>query len=290
MQNYHITTDSVVDLTPERMKELDVPFVSLHVHLDGEDFPDDMKPETTAKIFDAMHQGKVPTTSQATVEDFQNMWEPLLQAGEDILYIGLSSSISGTVNSAFVARDQLAERYSDRRIHIVDSLGGSSSQGVLLEHAVELKNSGMALDACFHAVEEMKQCVHHWFTVGDLAYLRRGGRVSGAAAVVATLLHIKPVMVVTTEGKLVPREKVKGRHASVKRLYELLCEKINLVAAKFVHITYAECLEDAKYLAKSIEERFPQLLVRMYSVGAVIGAHGGPGTLCISFLGQPRTI
>ncbi len=290
MQNYHITTDSVVDLTPEYLKELDVPFASLHVHLDGQDFPDDMKPETAEGIFSAMRQGKVPTTSQATVEDFFNIWEPLLRAEEDILYIGFSSALSGTINSALVAREQLMERYPGRRILIVDSLSGSASESVLLEHAVELKNSGLDIDACFKAIEEIKLRVQHYFTVGDLTYLRRGGRISGAAAVVASLLHIKPVMDVNTEGKLIPRERVKGRRTAVKRLYELLCEKIDLVTAKLVNITYAECLEEAKTLAHGIQERFPQLAVRIYSVGAVIGAHGGPGTLTLAFFGQPRTV
>ena len=288
MTQYRITTDSTADMTVQHMADLDIAFASLHVHIDGEEFPDDMRPETTERIFSAMHEGKVPSTSQVSVEDFIYMWEPALKAGEDVLYIGLSGALSGTINSAQVAREQLAEKYPDRSIRIIDSVSGSSSEGVLLEHAVELKSGGLTLDACYKALEDLKQQVNMWFTVGDLAYLRRGGRVSGAAAAIATLLHIKPVMEANPEGRLLVREKVKGRRASIKRLYEQLCERINIMASKLVHITHAECLEDAKELARSIQARFPDLTVRIYPVGAVIGAHGGPGTLTLAYVGKNR--
>ncbi len=288
MTQYRITTDSTADMTVQHMEELGIAFASLHVHLDGHEFLDDMLPETTERIFAAMHEGKVPTTSQVTVEDFINMWEPILQAGDDVLFIGLAGVLSGTMNSAYVAAAQLSERYPNRSIRIIDSVSGSSSEGVLLEHAAELKRGGLTLDACYKAIEDLKQQVNMWFTVGDLSYLRRGGRVSGAAAAIATLLHIKPVMEANPEGKLLVREKVKGRRAAIKRLYEQLCDRINVMASQLVHITHAECLEDAKVLARSITERFPELKVRIYPVGAVIGAHGGPGTLTLAYVGKKR--
>lgn len=288
MTQYHITTDSTADMTVQHMEELGIAFASLHVHLDGREFLDDMLPETTERIFRAMHEGKVPTTSQVTVEDFIQMWEPILQSGDDVLFIGLAGVLSGTMNSAYVAATQLTDRYPNSSIRIVDSVSGSASEGVLLEHAAELKRGGLTLDACYKAIEDLKQQVNMWFTVGDLAYLRRGGRVSGAAAAIATLLHIKPVMEASPEGKLLVREKVKGRRAAIKRLYEQLCERINIMASKLVHITHAECLEDAKELARSISARFPELTVRIYPVGAVIGAHGGPGTLTLAYVGKKR--
>lgn len=289
MAAYRITTDSTVDLNLERMEELKVPFVSLHLMLEGKDILDDMKLESAMMLYNAMREGKMGTTSQATVESFLELWEPMLQAGEDILYIGFSSALSGTVNSALIARGQLAERYPDRHILIVDSLCASAGEGMLLEHAVELQKSGLDIDACYKAVEELKLRVNHWFTVDDLTYLRRGGRVSGAAALFATLLSIKPVMDVSNEGKLIPREKVKGRRAAIKRMYEHLCEKIDVAASTFVNISHSDCIADAKYLMEIIKERFPKMIVRIYSVGAVIGSHSGPGTLALFFLGTPRT-
>ncbi len=282
---YRITTDSVVDLSPERMQELMVPFASLRVRVGDLELIDDMRPETIQTLMEAMRQGKTATTSQVTEEGFLNMWTPILEAGEDVLYIGISSGISGTVNSAHIARQELLSRFPERQILIVDSLALSSGEGVLLEEAVALKNSGLTLEACYKKIEQIKMSLQQWFTLADLTYARRGGRVSGAAAAVASLLHIKPVLSIDRDGKVITPEKIKGRRGAIKRLYEILCEKID-IAYKYVHITQVECLEEASNLAKSIQERFPELLVRIYTVGAVIGTHGGPGTLSLSFVGK----
>lgn len=289
MPTYQITTDSTVDLSLERMQELGVPFVSLHLLMDGQDILDDMKEESALRLYDAMRAGKIGTTSQATVESFLELWEPMLQSGQDILYVGFSSALSGTVNSALIAREQLAERYPDRSIRIVDSMCASSGEGMLLEHAVQLRESGLSLDDCHNAVEALKLRVHHWFTVDDLVYLKRGGRVSGAAATIATLLHIKPVMNVDNVGKLIPREKVKGRHAAIKRLFEQLQEHMDEKATTFINISQSDCMADAQALKSLIAQRFPTIPVRIYPVGAVIGAHSGPGTLALFFMGAPRT-
>ncbi len=282
---YRITTDSVVDLTPEHMKELDVAFASLRVHIGETELLDDMRPETIETLMQAMREGKVATTSQVTEADFINLWTPMLEAKEDVLFIGMSSALSGTVNSAHIARRELLSRYPERKILVVDSLALSSGEGVLLEEAVQMKNSGITLEACYKKLEELKSSLQLWFTLADLTYARRGGRLSGAAAAVASLLHIKPVLSIDREGKVITPEKIKGRRGAIRRMYELLCEKIDL-AYKYVHITQVECLEEAKGLAKSIQERFPELLVRIYTVGAVIGTHGGPGTLSLSFMGK----
>ncbi len=282
---YRITTDSVVDLTPERMQELGVSFAPLRVHIGETELLDDMRPETMQALIEAMREGKTPTTSQVTEEGFLNMWTPILEAGEDVLFIGISSGLSGTVNSAHIARQELISRFPARKILILDSLAASSGESVLLEEAVEMKNNGTALEVCYNKLEQLKNSLQVWFTLADLTYARRGGRVSGAAAAVASLLHIKPVMFIDGEGKAAAREKIKGRRGAIKRLYEILCEKIDL-AHKYVHITQMECLEEAKGLATSIQERFPELLVRIYTMGAVIGTHGGPGTLSLSFVGK----
>lgn len=288
--SYRITTDSTVDLSPARLRELDIPYVALHFLLDGQDITDDMTDVTAKMLYDAMRDGKVSTTSQATVESFVDLWTPLLESGEDILYIGFSSALSGTVNSGVLAREQLLEKYPERKIFVVDSLCASSGEGMLVEHAAALKATGMDLEASYEEIEKRKMKVHHWFTVDDLVYLRRGGRVSGAAALFATLLSIKPVMDTNSEGKLIPREKVKGRRAAIKRLYELLVEKIDQSACTFINISQADCYEDALQLKQLISEGYPQLPVNIYSVGAVIGSHSGPGTLALFFMGAPRTV
>ena len=287
--SFRITTDSTVDLTPMRLDELQVPFASLHLSLDGEELDDDMRPETAQHLYVSMRGGKIGTTSQATVESFLSQWEPMVQAGEDILYIGFSSALSGTVNSATIARQQLLETYPEACIMIVDSLCASAGEGLLLEHACMLRDSGMSCKETYKTIENMKLKVHHWFTVDDLTYLRRGGRVSGASAFVATLLGIKPVMHVNDEGKLIPLEKVKGRRKAIKRLYEHLLEKMDAAATKIVTISQADCIEDAKRLKDMILEKFPMIPVNIYSVGAVIGAHSGPGTLALFFIGKQNT-
>ncbi len=285
---YQITSDSTVDLTPERMQELGVPFVMLHVLLNGKDFPDDMKEESAHRIFNAMREGHSPTTAQATVENFLEIWEPILKAEEDILYIAFPSVLSGTINSALVAREQLLELYPQRRIEILDSACASSGEGMLLEHAVMLKNNGLGFEECLAAVEKLKQRIHHWFTVDDLVYLRRGGRVSGAAATIATLLSIKPILTVTPEGKLVSQDKIKGRRAAIKKLFKHLEDNINVDDTHFVNICHADARVEAQQLMELITERYPGMDVRIYSVGAVIGAHAGPGTLAVFFVGSPR--
>ncbi|MDR1620195.1 MAG: DegV family protein [Clostridiales bacterium] len=286
MSTFRITTDSAVDLSPERMEELGIPFVSLHLMLEEKDILDDMKMETSMYLYNRMRAGKVGVTSQATIESFLTMWEPMLQEGEDILYIGFSSALSGTINSGTIAREQLLQKYPERKIFIVDSLCASAGEGMLVEYAVQMKNEGMKLEALYNEVEETKQYLHHWFTVDDLAYLKRGGRVSGAAALFATLLSIKPVMRVDANGRLVPYTKVKGRRAAIKKLFEILCEKIDTVKAKIINISHADCLDDVNTLIGYVKSKFPHIPVHTYAVGAVIGAHAGPGTLALFFIGK----
>ncbi len=290
MSAYRITTDSTVDLNPARMSELSIPYVALHFLLEGRDIQDDMTEKTAKMLYNAMREGKVSTTSQATVESFVDLWTPILQNGEDILYIGFSSALSGTLNSSLLAKQQLLEKYPERKILIIDSLCASSGEGMLVEHAAALKEGGMGLDELYREIETRKMKVHHWFTVDDLVYLRRGGRVSGAAALFASLLSIKPVMNTNSEGKLIPREKIKGRRGAIKRLYELLVEKIDQTATTFINISHADCYEDAMQLKQLIHEGYPHLPVNIYSVGAVIGSHSGPGTLALFFMGTPRAV
>ena len=286
---YRITSDSTVDLTPARMEVLKVPFVQLHLHLEEKDIGDDMEASPALSLYNAMREGKIGTTSQATVESFAELWEPMLKDGEDILYIGFSSALSGTVNSATIAREQLLEKYPEGKIYIVDSLCASAGEGLFLEQVVDMQAQGMSVEEAYQAAEAFKLRVNHWFTVDDLVYLKRGGRISTAAAFIASLLSIKPVMRVSDEGKLVPFEKVKGRRAAVKRLFEHLCDKMDDQATVRINISQADCMKDAEQLKEFILEKYPNIPVHIYSVGAVIGAHSGPGTLALFFVGKDQT-
>ncbi|HWR18067.1 MAG TPA: DegV family protein [Clostridia bacterium] len=289
MAEYVITTDSTVDLGAERMQQLDVRFTTLKYLYRGEEFPDDMRDSSALKIYNAMRSGEVITTSQVNPDQFVLLWSDLLAAGKDILYIGFSSGLSGTVNSAQIAKGQLEAQYPDQKIYIVDSLCASGGEGMFLQHVLMKQKTGASLEECYAYAEGFKLRINHWFTVSELSYLRRGGRVSAAAALFADILGIKPVMNMDDTGHLIPREKVKGRRTAIKRMFEHLTELADIEDNPFFHITHADCMEDAQYLKDMLCERFPNIPVNISMVGAVIGSHCGPGTLALFFVGKPRT-
>ncbi len=288
MADYVITTDSTVDLGEERMKELGVRFTTLSYFYEGGSYPDDMRDASALKIYGAMRGGNVVTTSQANPEQFVALWSEFLNAGLDILYIGFSSGLSGTVNSAQLAKNQLEAQFPERKMYIVDSLCASGGEGMLLQHALMKKEQGATLEECYAFVEGLKLRVNHWYTVSELSYLKRGGRVSAAAALFADILGIKPVMNMDDTGHLIPREKVKGRRAAIKHMFLHLTELVDVAENPFFHITHADCMEDAQTLRQMLLERFPHIPVHISMVGAVIGSHCGPGTLALFFIGKPR--
>ncbi len=285
---YLITTDSTVDLSRSYMEELKVPYASLKYHMDDTDYDDDMTDDTARFIYASMLQGKMITTSQPTPEEFIDLWRPSLEEGLDVLHIGFSSALSGSVNSARIAMETLKEEFPGRAIQVVDSLGASGGEGMLLKHVLLNRDKGMSLEENYEWAQKNKLRIHHWYTVDDLIYLRRGGRVSGAAAFVAGLLHIKPVLNMDCGGHLTPREKVKGRRASIKRMMEKLETYICPEDNPFIWITHADCMSDALALKNMIAEKYPDIPVSISYVGAVIGAHAGPGTLALFFIGEGR--
>ena len=285
MSEYVIITDSTVDLGKERMQELGVSYVSLSYELEGKEYSDDMSDASALTIYTAMRAGKVVTTSQVVEQTFMDLWEPVLLEQKDILYICFSSGLSGTINSAQIAKDLLLKKYPERRIEVVDSLCASGGEGLLFQMVLGKKEEGLELSQCAAYAEALKLKVIHWFTVGELTYLRRGGRVGAIAATFADVLDIKPVLNVDAEGKLIPREKVKGRRGSIKRLMKHISEGIDLDATPFVHITHADSMADAQYLQDLIQQAY-DLPVYISQVGAVIGAHSGPGTLAVFFIGK----
>jgi DegV family protein with EDD domain len=288
MNDYQITSDSTVDLGRARMEELGVPYVRLVYIRDGVEKQDGMTDQCALEIYDNMRNGVVYKSAQANPEDFMAFWTPILESGRDILYIGFSSGLSGTVNSAFLARAELGPKYPERKIYIVDSLCASGGEGLLLEKAVEKKNAGATIDECRDYAEALKLRVNHWYTVAELSYLRRGGRVSATSAIVADILNIKPVMDMNDQGKLIPRERVKGRKAAVRRMFEHLSTRADMKENRYFRITHADCMDDALSLKQMLQERFEGIPVHISMVGAVIGSHCGPGTLALYFIGEPR--
>jgi DegV family protein with EDD domain len=288
MADYIITTDSTVDLPRKRMDELDIPRAYMSYIVGNSEYKDDMTEKSAAFLYELMRDGAAPTTAQVNTEDFLQLWTPLLERELDIVHVGFSSGLSGSTNSAMMAARDLTESYPKRKIYVVDSLCASGGEGYLLTLALEKQKSGAGASECFEYLENIKLRINHWFTVDDLVYLKRGGRVTPTAAFLANLLSIKPVLNVDSEGHLIPQEKVKGRRAAIKRLFEHMCELAVPDENKFVYITHADCENDALYLKSLIEEKFGGAAVSITMIGAIIGAHAGPGTLALFFLGKER--
>ena len=214
--------------------------------------------------------------------------EPHLQAGRDILYLGFSSALSGTYNAGAVAARQLSEKYPDRRLYAVDTLSASMGQGLLVYLTVQQKRAGATIEQARDYAEAQKLHLCHWFTVDDLNHLHRGGRVSATSAVLGTVLNIKPVLHMDDEGRLIFMEKVRGRRNSIKRLLDKMRETAIEPDKQIVFMSHGDCLEDAEYLAGRIREEWNVQDVVINYVGPVIGAHSGPGTLALFFLGAQR--
>ncbi len=287
MSSYRILTDSSADLPESLVGSLGLEAIQLDVMFEG----GDPMPNNTVDIKDfyaKLRAKQVATTSAVNIERFLQFFEPVLAAGEDIIYLGFSSGLSGTFNAAFVAAGELSEKYPERKIYAVDTLCASTGQGLLVYNAVQKKNEGADIDALRDYVENTKLKLCHWFTVDDLFFLKRGGRVSAATAIAGTLLQIKPVLHVDNAGKLVNVTKAKGRRASIDTMFEKMKTTGVDIKNQVVAICHGDCIEDAEYLAGKIrEEFFPKDIIISYT-GAVIGSHSGPGTLALFYIGTER--
>ena len=289
MADYVIFTDSSCDIAPELLAQWEVPFVSLTVKFDDEEksFANFDRPFPV--FYQKMRDGGVARTAAANMEAFKDAFRPVAEAGKDILYIGFSSGLSTTVNSGAMAAQELMEEYPGRRLITVDTFAASAGFGMLVWLAVQEKRRGADLDAAARFVEDHRFHLCHWFTVDDLVYLKRGGRVSAAAAFVGGLLNIKPVLHMDDPGHLIPMFKVRGRRASIKALADKYGElALNPGPDDTVFISHGDCLEDARLLEKMLSDRFGAKVQLITFVGPVIGSHSGPGTLALFFLGRER--
>lgn len=287
MQEYVLFTDSSADLPRSILAELDIRVLQLKVTLDGEATRANDQIEVK-DFYDTLRSKKGATTSTATLADFLDAFEPVLAEGKDVLYLGFSSGLSGTYNAGVMAAKELSERYPDRKIVTVDTLCASLGQGLLVYTAACMKRDGADLESVRVFVEDRKLHLCHWFTVDDLFFLKRGGRVSAATAVLGSLLSIKPVMHVDNNGKLVNVIKARGRKDAIGRLFDKMRDTAIDPSSQTIFISHGDCAEDAQLLADRVQKELGVKSVMIDYVGPVIGAHSGPGTLALFFFGTER--
>lgn len=285
--SYRIITDTCCDYPEEMYGELGLGLVRLSVNFRGESV-NTYSEEWLKDMFDGLRAGESATTAAANPAEWEAVIEPVLAAGEDALVLVFSSGLSTTYQSAVIAANDLMEKYPDRKVNVVDTLCASRGQGLLVYYACKKRDEGLDLAELTAWCEEKKFNLCHWFTVDDLMYLKRGGRVSAATALVGTMLQIKPVLHVDNEGHLINVSKVRGRKASIEALAKKLGETGLPGENDTIFICHGDCMDDAKYLEKLAKEKYGVKNVVIYYVGAVIGSHSGPGTLAIFYLGEHR--
>ena len=288
MNNYVIFTDSGTDFTKELIEELEVKQVELTIIVEGEE-PKPNNQVDNKELYAMLRAKKSATTSAVNTEDFKIAMRPYLEKGMDILYLGFSSGLSSTFHAGKLACEDLSEEFPERKLFAVDTLCASLGQGLLVYHAARMRLDGAEIEEVRDFAENNKLKLCHWFTVDDLFFLKRGGRVSAASAVLGTMLGIKPVMHVNNEGKLIKVGTVRGRKTSIDTLCEKAkVSKISEVAKRIAFISHGDCEDDAKYLAEKIKKEVGFKDVLIGYVGSVIGSHSGPGTLALFYLGAER--
>lgn len=293
MSNYILSCCSTADLDEQHLNERDIKYICFHFQLNDKDYPDDLGKSISFKDFyDSMAKGAMTKTSQVSVGEYTEYFESFLKDGKDVLHATLSSGISGTLNSATIARDQLKDKYPDRKIYVVDSLAASAGYGLLMNKLADLRDQGMGIDDLYQwTIDHRLEC-QHWFFVSDLKYLIRGGRVSKVAGAIGSVLNICPLMNVDYQGRLIVRAKVRGKSAVIKAQVEKMVQLATngLDYDDDCYISNSDCYEDARAVADLIEEKFPKMKgkVKIYSIGTTIGSHTGPGTVALFFWGSQR--
>ena len=288
MNNYVIFTDSACDIAPELLSEWGVEYLSLTFRFEGEDKEYGNGDMPVVDFYNKMREGGIAKTAAINGEKFKESFEKALKAGKDILYLGFSSGLSATYASAKFAAEELAQEYPERKIMTVDSLAASAGFGLLLYLTVKEKENGASIEEAAAFAENIKLKICHWFTVDDLKYLKRGGRVSPAVALVGTVLGIKPILHVDNEGHLIKKSTVRGRKASINALADKFEELAENTKGGTVYISHGDCDDDIKILVDVFKERFGVDIDIVTYVGPVIGAHSGPGTIALFFVGKER--
>ena len=291
--NYVLSCCSTVDISKEHLESRDIKYACFHYFLDGKEYSDDLGVTMPYdKFYEAMVNGADTKTSQINAAEFEEYFESFLTEGRDVLHVSLSSGISGTFNSARIAASELAEKYPDRKVIVVDSLGAASGFGLLMDMAADRRDAGMSIEELAGWIEENRLNIHHWFFSTDLTFFVKGGRVSKAAGWFGTALQICPLLNVSFEGKLIPREKVRTKKKVISAIVEKMAqyaEDRENYSGK-CYICHSACEADARAVADLVEARFPKLdgKVVINSIGTVIGSHTGPGTVALFFVGDKR--
>ncbi|MEA5038481.1 MAG: DegV family protein [Clostridiaceae bacterium] len=294
MSEYVLSCCSTADLTEEHFRARDIRYICFHYELDGKEYADDLgKSVPFEEFYRKMTEGAMTRTSQVNVAEFINYFTAFLEEGKDILHVSLSSGLSGSVQSALSARETLLEKYPERKIYIVDSLGASSGYGLLMDKLADLRDGGMDIDTLHEWAETHKLEVHHWFFSTDLTFYIRGGRISKTAGAIGTLLGICPLLNMDDVGHLVPRAKIRSKPKVIAEIVDRMEKNARggLAYDGKCYISQSACYEDARAVADLVERRFPKLQgkVEINYVGTTIGSHTGPGTVALFFWGGTRT-
>ncbi len=290
MAEFKIFTESNADLSLELAKKTDVHIIPMLFRLDGKEYKNTpFETELSEEVFYAkVRAGSMPSTAQINLEDFKEHAKPYLDKGLDILHICFSSALSGTYNSCRIAAGELMEEYPERRVVVVDSHAASLGEGLLVYKAAMKQQQGESLDDVVKFVQDTRLKVAHWFTVDDLNHLYRGGRLSKMAALAGTLLGVKPILNVSDEGKLVPKDKVRGRTKSLDFLVDRVVKDAVDPKNNELFVSHGDCLEECEYFVSKVKERINFKEVYINFVGPTVGAHAGPGVLAVFFLADQR--
>lgn len=287
MSDYVVTVNSTVDLPKEWLAERNVPVIPLRYTIDGETY-EDMAGLSSKEFFQKLRDGKMATTSQINPEEAREALEPFLKEGKDVLHLAFSSALSGTCNSMRIAAEELKEEYPERKIIVIDTLCACLGEGLLLYYVLKLKKEGKTIEEVEAWVEENKLHICHNVTVDDLNHLQRGGRISKTAAVLGTMVQIKPMIHVADDGSLQVVGKERGRKRSLNRIVDKAVEQSKGWEQDIVMITHGDCLEDAQYVAELVRSKMGIENILINNIGTVIGSHTGPGVVAVFCMGNKR--
>ncbi|WP_312812571.1 DegV family protein [Sedimentibacter sp.] len=290
MKNYVIVTDSTADLPVDIIEEYNLTVVPLSYSFENENYINypDHRQLGIKEFYERIKKGERSTTTLVNAKTFEDYLTPLLEAGNDILYLGFSSPLSGTYSSSLMAREELLGKYTDARMECIDTLCASMGEGLLVYYAAKMKQEGKSLDEVSQWISDNKLQLCHWFTVDDLNHLKRGGRINAMTATIGTALGVKPILHVDDGGHLVPVTNVRGRKKSINALLEQMEATCINPEENSVFISHADCLEDAEYLGNLIKEKLNVKEVVINFIGPVIGSHTGQGALALFFFGKER--
>lgn len=288
MNEFVLLTDSACDIDPRTLSDNEIGFISLSLLFDGETKEILNTEISAADFYKRMREGDTAKTSAVNVDGFRSLFDKYLKDNKDILYLGFSSGLSTTCNSAKIAAEELSAEYPNRKIAIIDTLSASAGEGLLVMLAARMKREGRSLSDIADYIEKAKFQMCHWFTVDDLVYLKRGGRVSPTVAFVGGLLNIKPVLHMDNEGHLISMSKTRGRKNAIKALADKYGELAIEPSSSDVFISHGDCIDDAEELKDILSKTYGATVSYITDVGPVIGAHSGPGTLALFFIGKER--